>query len=84
MLMYKDKFVNKWVTGIKSQMSGMCEENFVVPVIALFYNDAATSIILNSKRKLRMELAAIEQRHQAAARVPWYFAGERLRAWVTW
>ncbi len=81
--MYKDKFVNKWVTGIKSQMSGMCEENFVVPVIALFYNDAATSVILNSKRKMRMELAAIEQRHQAAARVPWYFAGERLRAWVT-
>ena len=83
MLMYKDKFVNKWVTGIKSQMSGMCEENFVVPVIALFYNDAAASVILNSKRKMRMELAAIEQRHQAAARVPWYFAGERLRAWVT-
>jgi hypothetical protein len=81
--MYKDKFVNKWVTGIKSQMSGMCEENFVVPVIALFYNDAATSVILNSKRKMRMELAAIEQRHQAAKRVPWHFVGERLRAWVT-
>ena len=83
MLMYKDKFVNKWVTGIKSQMSGMCEENFVVPVIALFYNDAATSVILNSKRNMRMELAAIEQRHQAAQRVPWHFVGERLRAWVT-
>ena len=83
MLMYKDKFVNKWVTGIKSQMSGMCEENFVVPVIALFYNDAATSVILNSKRKMRIELAAIEQRHQTAKRVPWHFVGERLRAWVT-
>jgi hypothetical protein len=81
--MYKDKFVNKWVTGIKSQMSGMCEENFVVPVIALFYNDAATSAILNSKRKMRIELAAIEQRHQTAKRVPWHFVGERLRAWVT-
>jgi hypothetical protein len=81
--MYKDKFVNKWVTGIKSQMSGMCEENFVVPVIALFYNDAATSVILNSKRKMRIELAAIEQRHQTAKRVPWHFVGERLRAWVT-
>ena len=83
MLMYKDKFVNKWVTGIKSQMSGMCEENFVVPVIALFYNDAATSAILNSKRKMRIELAAIEQRHPTAKRVPWHFVGERLRAWVT-
>jgi len=83
MLMYKDKFVNKWVTGIKSQMSGMCEENFVVPVIALFYNDAATSAILNSKRTMRIELAAIEQRHQTATRVPWHFVGERLRAWVT-
>ena len=81
--MYKDKFVNKWVTGIKSQISGMCEENFVVPVIALFYNDAATSVILNSKRKMRIELAAIEQRHQTAKRVPWHFLGERLRAWVT-
>jgi len=81
--MYKDKFVNKWVTGIKSQISGMCEENFVVPVIALFYNDAATSAILNSKRKMRIELAAIEQRHQTAKRVPWHFLGERLRAWVT-
>lgn len=81
--MYKDEFVNKWVTGIKSQMSGMCEENFVVPVIALFYNDAATRHILDCKRKMRLELAAIEHRHQKAQRAPCYFVLQRLRACVT-
>jgi hypothetical protein len=84
MLMYKDEFVNKWVTVIKSRMSGMCEENFVIPVIALFYNDAATRDILDCKRKMRLELAAIEHRHQKAQRAPWYFVCQRLRARVMW
>ena len=78
MLIHKDKFVTKWVTGIKSRMAGMCEDGFVVPLIALFYNDAATADILESKRRTRLELAAIEQRSQALARVPWYSLARRL------
>jgi hypothetical protein len=83
MLIHKDKFVTKWVTGIKSRMAGMCEDGFVVPLIALFYNDAATADILESKRRTWLQLAAIEQRSQALARVPWYSVIERVRTHLT-
>ena len=83
MLIHKDKFVTKWVTGIKSRMAGMCEDGFVVPLIALFYNDAATADILESKRRTRLQLAAIEQRSQALARVPWYSVIERVSIHLT-
>lgn len=75
MLLHKDKFVTKWIAGIKLRLTGMCEDGFVVPMIALFYNNAATDDILESKRRERLQLAAIEQQSQ---RVPWYFARERL------
>ena len=83
MLIHKDKFVTKWVTGIKSRMAGMCEDGFVVPLIALFYNDAATADILESKRRTWLQLAAIEQRSQALARVPWYSVARRLSLHLT-
>ena len=83
MLIHKDKFVTKWVTGIKSRMAGMCEDGFVVPLIALFYNDAATADILESKRRTWLQLAAIEQRSQALARVPWYSVIERVSIHLT-
>ena len=83
MLIHKDKFVTKWVTGIKSRMAGMCEDGFVVPLVALFYNDAATADILESKRRTRLQLAAIEQRSQALARVPWYSVIERVSIHLT-
>jgi hypothetical protein len=54
-----------------------------VPLIALFYNDAATADILESKRRTRLQLAAIEQRSQALARVPWYSVIERVRTHLT-
>jgi hypothetical protein len=82
MLMHKDKFVTKWVTGIKSRMAGMCEDGFVVPLIVLFYNDAATGDILECKRRTRLDLAAIE-RKLALAHVPWYSVVERARAVLT-
>ena len=83
MLIHKDKFVTKWVTGIKSRMAGMCEDGFVVPLIALFYNDAATADILESKRRTQLELAAIEQRSQTLVRVPWYSVARRLSLYLT-
>jgi hypothetical protein len=83
MLLHKDKFVTKWVVGIKSRMAGMCEDGFVVPMIALFYNDAATADVLESKRRTRLELAAIEQQSQALARVPWYSVLKRLNVSVS-
>ena len=78
--MHKDEFVTKWMTGIKSRMAGMCEDGFVVPLIVLFYNDAATGDILESKRRTRLELAAIERK---MALVPWYSVVERARAVLT-
>ena len=76
--MHQDKFVTKWVSGIMLQMAGMCEDGFVIPMIALFYNDAATNDILESKRKMRLEIGAIEQRSQLLAQVPWYSIGARI------
>ena len=78
MLMHQDKFVTKWVAEIKARMTGMCEDGFVIPMIALFYNDAATADIMECKRKMRLELAAIEQRHGMLARLPCYSIFERL------
>ena len=83
MLIHNEKFVTKWVTGIKSRMAGMCEDGFVVPLIALFYNDAATADILESKRRTRLKLADIEQRLHPLARVPWYSVAERLSMYLT-
>ena len=83
MLIHKDKFVTKWVAGITSHMAGMCEDGFVVPVIALFYNDAATADILQSKRRVRLQLAAIEQRAQQLSRTPWYSVARQLSLRVT-
>jgi hypothetical protein len=82
MLMYQDKFVSKWVSTIHNRMKGMCEESFVVPMIALFYNDAATSDILESKQKMRLALNAIERRAQAIMRLPWYRVFQRLSGFV--
>jgi hypothetical protein len=85
MLMHQDKFVTKWVSGIKMQMAGICEDGFVIPMIALFYNDAATIDILESKRTMRLEIAAIETRSKLLAQVPWYHIGAqisgRLASW---
>ena len=82
MLMHQDKFVTKWVVAIKLRMADMCEDGFVVPMIALFYNDAATSDILASKRRTRLELTAIEQR-PVKLRLPWYSVIERLKGLLT-
>ena len=83
--MHQDKFVTKWVSGIKMQMAGICEDGFVIPMIALFYNDAATIDILESKRTMRLEIAAIEKCSKLLAQVPWYHIGAqisgRLASW---
>ena len=78
MLIHKDEFVTKWVTGIKTHLAGMCEDGFVVPMIALFYNDASTNDILESKRRTRLQLAAIDQQSQAIAQLPWYSVARRV------
>jgi hypothetical protein len=82
MLMHKGEFVAKWVAGIKSRMTGMCQDGFVIPVIALFYNDVSTVDILECKRITRLERAAIEQRSQTLARIPWYSVAERLSVYL--
>jgi hypothetical protein len=78
MLIHKDDDVSAWVTGIKSSMVGMCEDSFVIPIIALFYNDAATGNILESKRRTWIELAAIEQRRQIKVGLSWSSFRERM------
>ncbi len=83
MLMHKDTFVAKWVAVIKFRLAGMCVDGFAIPLIALFYNEAATVDILESKRRTRLELAAIEQRRQMLAHVPWYSVIERISMYLT-
>lgn len=78
MLMHKDAFVTKWVVGITTRMVGMCEEGFVIPVIALFYNDAASAAILKSKLEMQLKLASFAQRAQKITQVPWYSLGTRV------
>ncbi len=80
--MHKDEFVTKWVTAIKLRMAGMCEDDFIVPLIVLFNNEAATVDILESKRKIRLKLDAIEQRRLMLAHLPWYSVGKRLSGYI--
>ena len=80
--MYNDKFIAKWVSGIKTEMAGMCVENFVIPVIVLFYNDTATSGILESRRNVRLQLDTIEQRSQSLMQLPWYSVSQRLKRFL--
>ncbi len=68
--MHKDVFVTKWVAGITTRMVGMCEEGFVIPVIALFYNDTSTADILKSKLEMQLKLASFAQRAQHLAQTP--------------
>jgi hypothetical protein len=82
MLIYNDTIVSKWVAEIKNQTVGMCEESFVIPMIILFYNDVATVSVLELKRKMRLELDAIEKRTQVLANLPWYHFVKRLKGHI--
>jgi hypothetical protein len=72
MLMHKDTFVTKWVVSITTQMVGMCEEGFMIPIIALFYNNVSTADILKCKRESRMKSASFTQQAQRLKQLPWY------------
>jgi hypothetical protein len=78
MVMHRSHFVSNWVVAIKNRMASMCKDGFVLSVIILFYNDVATDHILESKRNMRLELAAIEKRAQLLGHIPWYAVGKRL------
>jgi hypothetical protein len=80
--MYNDKFITKWVSGINAEMAGMCVEDFGIPLIALFYNDAATGDILASRCKMKMELNAIDERSQSLRRLTWLAVGQRLKGFL--
>ena len=75
--MHKSEFVTNWVVGIKTRMATMCKDEYVMAIIALFYNDASTEAILESKRNLRLERAAIDHSLHMLTRIPWYSLGER-------
>jgi hypothetical protein len=63
-------------------MLGFCEDGFVIPMVALFYNDAATADILESKRRVRLQLADIKQRSQILAQKYRYSIIERLNSFL--
>lgn len=83
MMMHKDTFVTKWVVSITNRMVGMCEEGFAVPIIALFYNDAATADIITSKRDQRLMQAAFAKQAQQIAQLPWYSVSLRARHYLS-
>jgi hypothetical protein len=80
MLMHKDVFVTKWAVGItaQAQMAGMCEGKFVIPVIALFYNDAATADMPKSKLNTQLKLASFTHRAQTLSQMPRYSLGTHI------
>jgi hypothetical protein len=82
MMMHKDAFVTKWVVSITTQMVGMCEEAFMMPIIALFYNDAASADILKCKRASRIQLAFFTDQAQSLKRLPWYSLFSFIRGYV--
>jgi hypothetical protein len=72
MRLHKDVFATKWVVSITTRMMGMCEEGFVIPIIAMFYNDAASVDILTSKRSMRTQSDAFNQHAAALKQLHWY------------
>jgi hypothetical protein len=78
MLMHNNPFITKWMVGIKMRMASMCKEGFVMTIITLMYNDAATDDILESKRKFRLARVDIEQQSQMLTQIPWYSVRQRL------
>ena len=77
--MHSNPHITKWLVAIKMRMASMCEEGFVMTAITLMYNDAATEDILESKRKMRLRLADIQQQSLLLSRSHLSSVGERLR-----
>jgi hypothetical protein len=82
MLMHRSEYLSKWTIGILTRMDRMCKEGFVLSVISLFCNDASTTAILEAKRKMRLDLAAIEQRFAIVQCLPWYCVGKRISGYA--
>ncbi len=80
--MHKDAFITKWVVAINTRMVGMCQEGFVIPIIALFYNDAATANILKCKRDARMQAVAFAKELHAVQQLRWYCVASRIRGYM--
>jgi hypothetical protein len=78
MFMHQNEFITSWMVGIKTRMASMCEEGYVMTIIALFYNDAASADIMESKRKLQLERTAFDHHSHMLARIPWYSVGARV------
>jgi hypothetical protein len=72
MLMYKHTFVSAWIVSILKELGGMCEEKFVVPIIAMFYNESATFEILKCKRSAANSRALLLKQRDDLKRLPWY------------
>jgi hypothetical protein len=78
MMMYKHTFVSAWIVSILKELGGMCEENFVVPIIAMFYNDSSTFHILNCKRSAASSRASLLEQRNDLKHLPWYRIGTRF------
>jgi hypothetical protein len=60
------------------EMAGMCEESFMVPIITMFFNDAATFEILDCKRSERISRASFLEQQDSIKRLPWYLIGTKF------
>jgi hypothetical protein len=56
----------------------MCEENLVVPIIAMFYNESATFDILKCKRSAANSSVSLLEQWDDLKRLPWYRIGSRF------
>lgn len=60
------------------EMAGMCEESFMVPIITMFFNDAASFDILGCKRSERISHASFLKQQDNIKLLPWYLIGTRF------
>jgi hypothetical protein len=72
MRLHKDVFVTKWVVSITTRMKGMCEEGFIIPIIAMFYNDAASVDILRNKKNMRIQSDSFKKQAAVIKQMHWY------------
>ena len=72
MLMYKANFTSSWIACMLRQMGDMCEENVVIPIIAIFYNGFSSRDIIDRKREARIRDESLLKQFEDIKQLPWY------------
>jgi hypothetical protein len=63
-------------------MVGMCEEGVVIPIVTMFYNEAATADILKCKRDAQEHSASFDKRFRTLKQLQWYSVLSRVKGFA--